>query len=272
MRDERGQMTVELAAAFPVLIIVAVIAVNALAFFSECAAFDNVFRDAVRVHATSPAAGQGIEQSSALVQTALSAAFDAENEAVRVSAEGVSGGHTRGVRDPPAAADACGQHRGRLLQAGGAAVSGSTVGARRRRRAWAVVAALVAGCALALAFAQADRPSVLHEAMRTTAESSGAGPPAGFEDEALRLEGRQDVRVDERSGVLGFTRSDDVADALAAIEGELLAKGWSGVRSGNEGSESFVKDDGRYRWMFVACVDAGGSTSVVVRYTTEEGA
>ena len=131
-------------------------------------------------------------------------------------------------------------------------MSGSTVGARRRRRAWAVVAALVAGCALALAFAQADRPSVLHE--------------------ALRLEGRQDVRVDERSGVLGFTRSDDVADALAAIEGELLAKGWSGVRSGNEGSESFVKDDGRYRWMFVACVDAGGSTSVVVRYTTEEGA
>ena len=151
-------------------------------------------------------------------------------------------------------------------------MSGSTVGARRRRRAWAVVAALVAVCALALAFAQADRPSVLHEAMRTTAESSGAGPPAGFEDEALRLEGRQDVRVDERSGVLGFTRSDDVADALAAIEGELLAKGWSGVRSGNEGSESFVKDDGRYRWMFVACVDAGGSTSVVVRYTTEEGA
>ena len=57
--DERGQMTVELAAAFPVLIIVAVIAVNALAFFSECAA------------------------------------FDAENEAVRVSAEAVSGGHTR---------------------------------------------------------------------------------------------------------------------------------------------------------------------------------
>ena len=142
-------------------------------------------------------------------------------------------------------------------------MSGSTVGARRRRRAWAVVAALVAGCALALAFAQADRPSVLHEAMRTTAESSGAGPPACFEDEALRLEGRQDVRVDERSGVLGFTRSDDVADALAAIEGELLAKGWSGVRSGNEGSESFVKDDGRYRWMSMSFVRTHFCTVVV---------
>ena len=93
--DERGQMTVELAAAFPVLIIVAVIAVNALAFFSECAAFDHVFRDALRVHVTSPAAAQGIAPSSALLQPALSAAFDAENEAVRVSAEAVSGGHTR---------------------------------------------------------------------------------------------------------------------------------------------------------------------------------
>ncbi|MFQ9179190.1 MAG: hypothetical protein ACLR3C_04200 [Eggerthella lenta] len=92
------------------------------------------------------------------------------------------------------------------------------------------MAALVAGCALALAFAQADRPSVLHEAMRTTAESSGAGPPAGFEDEALRLEGRQDVRVDERSGVLGFTRSDDVADALAAIEGSCSPKDGGGAQ------------------------------------------
>ncbi|MFR1637832.1 MAG: hypothetical protein ACLSVD_00875 [Eggerthellaceae bacterium] len=137
MRDERGQMTVELAAAFPVLIIVAVIAVNALAFFSECAAFDNVFRDAVRVHTASPAAGEGIEQSSALVQTALSAAFDAENRGgARVSAEGVSGairasrapwstcprcsawGCARRCSGSPAAADACGQHRGRLLQAG----------------------------------------------------------------------------------------------------------------------------------------------------------
>lgn len=93
--DDRGQMTVELAVAFPVLIVVAVIAVNALAFFSECAAFDNALRDAVRLHATSPASGQGIEQSSALVQADLAAAFDAPNEETRVSAEGTAGGHVR---------------------------------------------------------------------------------------------------------------------------------------------------------------------------------
>ena len=98
-RGERGQMTVELAVAFPVLIIVAVIGVNALTFFSECAAFDNAFRDAVRVHATSPASGQGVEQSSALVQTALAAAFDAANEETRVSVEGPRAG-TRGSREP----------------------------------------------------------------------------------------------------------------------------------------------------------------------------
>lgn len=92
---ERGQMTVELAVAFPVLIVVAVIAVNALTFFSECAAFDNAFRDAVRVHATSPAPGQGADQSGAQVQTALSAAFAKGNEQARVAVEGVSGGHTR---------------------------------------------------------------------------------------------------------------------------------------------------------------------------------
>lgn len=94
---ESGQMTVELAVVFPVLLIVAVVAVNALLFFSECAAFDNAFRDAVRVHATSPAYGQGVEQGTAAVQSALAEAFDRPFESVRVAAEGSSGGHTRFV-------------------------------------------------------------------------------------------------------------------------------------------------------------------------------
>ena len=58
---ENGQMTVELAVALPVLLAVAAIAVNALLFFSECAAFDVASRDAVRIHAASPAYGQDLE-------------------------------------------------------------------------------------------------------------------------------------------------------------------------------------------------------------------
>ena len=69
--NQAGQMTVELAVAFPVVVAVAVIAMNALLFLSECAAFDRVERDAVRVHATSPAYGQGLEQSRAQVQAAI---------------------------------------------------------------------------------------------------------------------------------------------------------------------------------------------------------
>ena len=69
-------MTVELAVVFPVLLAVAVIAANALLFFSECAAFDRVAREAVRVHAASPACGQGLEQSCALVSQTVEQAFD----------------------------------------------------------------------------------------------------------------------------------------------------------------------------------------------------
>lgn len=93
-RFEEGQMTVELAVAFPVLLVVAVIAVNALLFFSECAAFDNASRDAVRVCAASPAYGQGIEQSRAQVASVLSEAFDRPNVEASVAVEGASAGHT----------------------------------------------------------------------------------------------------------------------------------------------------------------------------------
>ena len=92
---ERGQMTVELAVVFPALLAVAVIAVNALLFFSECAAFDRVAREAVRVHAASPACGQGLEQSCALVSQTVEQAFDRPYVGTRVAVEGTAGGHAR---------------------------------------------------------------------------------------------------------------------------------------------------------------------------------
>ena len=61
--DESGQMTVEMAVAMPALIVVAVIAVNACTFFYQCAVFDRVVHEAVRVYATSPAYGEGPGQA-----------------------------------------------------------------------------------------------------------------------------------------------------------------------------------------------------------------
>lgn len=92
-RFEQGQMTVELAVALPVLLAVAIIAVNALLFFSECAAFDAASRDAVRICAASPAYGQDLEQSRAQVAAALSEAFDRPYTASSVAVEGSADGH-----------------------------------------------------------------------------------------------------------------------------------------------------------------------------------
>ena len=91
LKSEAGQMTVELAVAFPVLIIVAVIAVNACAFLVDCAVFDRVAHEAVRVHATSPAYRQGAAQSCALVEQEVRDAVDADN--VEISVTYGSAGH-----------------------------------------------------------------------------------------------------------------------------------------------------------------------------------
>ena len=88
-----GQMTIEFAVAMPVFIAIALIATNAMLFFSECAAFDRISKDAVRVCATSPAYGQTIEQSRAQVQNQLEAAFDKPYLASRVSVSEDVWGH-----------------------------------------------------------------------------------------------------------------------------------------------------------------------------------
>ena len=86
-RREGGQATVELAALLPVALIVAVIAVNALSFFSECASFDRLSRQAVRTCATSMAYGQDTAEARALVKQALSESFALDNEEVEVAVE-----------------------------------------------------------------------------------------------------------------------------------------------------------------------------------------
>ncbi len=87
-----GQMTVEFVAMFPVMIVIALIAVNATLFLSECSAFDRVFRNAVCTYAASPAYGQDAGQSCALVESALREQFSAENLTVQVSSSGTEGG------------------------------------------------------------------------------------------------------------------------------------------------------------------------------------
>jgi Flp pilus assembly protein TadG len=85
--DESGQMTVELAVVFPVMIVVAVITVNALLFFSQCAAFDRVARESVRIYATAPAHGEDASACEGKVRETLERQFDEEYLAVGVTSE-----------------------------------------------------------------------------------------------------------------------------------------------------------------------------------------
>ena len=89
---EAGQSTVELMVVLPVMLLIALIVVNAMLFISDCAAFDRLACQAVRVHAASPGYGQDAQRSCALVEDQLARAFDEENLSVEVSVKSGSGG------------------------------------------------------------------------------------------------------------------------------------------------------------------------------------
>lgn len=94
IRDKSGQMTVEFAIAFPVTLIIALISMNVIICLSECASFDRIAREAIRIHATSPAYGQSLEQSCARIEEEIQMRFKRDNLNSSVSVEGNSLGYT----------------------------------------------------------------------------------------------------------------------------------------------------------------------------------
>lgn len=136
------------------------------------------------------------------------------------------------------------------------------VGCPQASRAWlavGIVAVLVAlvpasGCAVGL----------LQGGLVREAELSYCEAPAGFEDEVLSLSGRSDVRVGADGAVVGFCCPANAAEAFEEVSTDLGNRGWNLVESGSDRSATFVKREGRYRWLFVVCTDVAGETSVVV--------
>lgn len=92
---EAGQATIELVVMLPVLLAVAFIVMNAMLFLSECASFDRMVPQAVRVHAASPSYGQDAQQAKNLVESQLKEEFNKENLSVSVAVRTVSGGMLR---------------------------------------------------------------------------------------------------------------------------------------------------------------------------------
>lgn len=90
--DNRGQMTIELCIVLPVAIIIAVIAVNAMTFFSYCAEFDRVTRNAVRVAAASPSANQDKAVTVSSIKSQIINCVNASNTSCEVSSSVESNG------------------------------------------------------------------------------------------------------------------------------------------------------------------------------------
>lgn len=154
-------------------------------------------------------------------------------------------------------------------------------------RALLVVALMLGGVGLSGVIARANEPGVLKEAsdpalwlpagfsdVEHALDGEGAvgraRAPDGFEDEVLSLHGREELRVDERACVVGFSVAGTSEETFLAVSCELEALGWIGVESGLPNCGTFVKEEGSYRWLFASCVQTGGSTSVVVQYATTE--
>lgn len=85
LRDTKGQTTVELCMFLPVAIVIALIAVNATLFFGDCAKFDRVGKNAVRVFAASPTYGQDKPATQAMIKSELENSFTADNESCEVN-------------------------------------------------------------------------------------------------------------------------------------------------------------------------------------------
>ncbi len=151
---------------------------------------------------------------------------------------------------------------------------------RRVLKAAAFIAAVVVAC-VAVEFALDAPHEGVAEKLRIAADSGGASEaaasdalgllPEGFQEEVLRLEDREDVRVAAQGPVVGFVERSDAPSAFAALSAELEAAGWASVDSGRDDCGSFVKEEGRFTWLFVSCVWSGEATSVVITCSASKG-
>lgn len=90
----RGQMTIEFALLFPVMLMIALIACNSILFLSECASFDRIFRESVCVFAPSPASEETTGQICAHIEEALAQFNERDYLSCSVSASEDQGGLT----------------------------------------------------------------------------------------------------------------------------------------------------------------------------------
>ena len=92
LRSRVAQMTVELAVLTPVVIVVALVALNLMGFVEACAAFDQAAQDAVIAHGVAPPGEQGERSAGVAVRESIEESLGREDRCeVEVRGESVSG-------------------------------------------------------------------------------------------------------------------------------------------------------------------------------------
>ena len=94
--------------------------------------------------------------------------------------------------------------------------------------------------------------------------SSRAGVPDRFEDEVLSVASFTEVRMAEGGSVVGMTSDAAALETYQGCESAMAAHGWQRVESGQPTRSTFVKATGQYRWAYLECTEAAGSTAVLV--------
>ena len=74
----------------------------------------------------------------------------------------------------------------------------------------------------------------------------------------------KNIRVDKSGDVVGFSLPAGAIESFNLIKNQLINNGWNYVESGSSSSASFYKDEGKYTWLFVNCINVGGETSIVL--------
>lgn len=169
--------------------------------------------------------------------------------------------------------------RGSACRASGGKRAGAARFARSQTRRLAIACCIVA-CAIAAVPLSArfltwsssaseaigvlggEEPSQL--ARGETDDAASPELRARFEQEALPLAGRSEVRTTEDCSTVGFSMGMSTTESFSALSRELEERGWSPVASGSSTMGSFVKDGGALTWLFLNCYGIGGETCVVV--------
>ncbi|NHM15851.1 hypothetical protein GMI69_04080 [Eggerthellaceae bacterium zg-887] len=155
---------------------------------------------------------------------------------------------------------------------------------RRLRRAVALVVAVLALVAASGVVEHAMRPSVASEAASafgasdaSISEVLGQGEeenaallPASFHAEVGMDAEVASVRVDDAAKIVSYVAAGSADQVFEDVCRRLEGKGWHAVESGLATCGSFAKEEGVYRWLFVACLDVADGTSVVLQYQTDE--